>query len=181
MRRETVVRRQRHRHQPEFAHHPLPAHVDMFRFATIEAVEEETIRSWHVSDARHAPNMVGGPSTDNVQRFRRQPRTTLRSGGMVAASPSRCSSTDTLVPGGCVPCETCASCSGSPSRMTLRAAVPMASASASETWPASSITSVSTLPSKFCRANSHAVPAKSRTSCPAPAAVRRLLVIRRLL
>jgi len=29
---------------------------------------------------------------------------------------------------------------GSPSRITLRAAVPIASASASETWPASSIT-----------------------------------------
>ena len=37
------------------------------------------------------------------------------------------------------PCETCASCSGSPSRTTLRAHVPIASASASETWPASSM------------------------------------------
>ena len=65
-------------------------------------------------------------------------------GGIVRFSPSRCSSTERPVPSGCVPCETCASCSGSPSSTTLRAAVPIASASASDTCPASSMTSVST-------------------------------------
>ena len=54
------------------------------------------------------------------------------------------------VPSGCVPCETCASCSGSPSSTTLRAAVPIASASASDTCPASSITSVSTRAVEVC-------------------------------
>ena len=62
---------------------------------------------------------------------------------------------------GWVPCETWASCCGSPSRITLRAAVPIARASASATCPASSITSASSVPSSSSRANSHTVPASS--------------------
>ena len=53
------------------------------------------------------------------------------SGWTVSCSPSRCESTDAFAPGGCAPCETCASWFGSPSNTRLRAAVPTASASAS--------------------------------------------------
>jgi hypothetical protein len=49
----------------------------------------------------------------------------------------------------------------------LRAAVLIASASASDTCPASSMISVSTTPSSRVSANSHAVPAKSSVSSPA--------------
>ena len=69
------------------------------------------------------------------------------SGGIVGVVAEQVLEHRQPVPCGCVPCETCASCSGSPSSTTLRAAVPIASASASDTCPASSITSVSTLPS----------------------------------
>ena len=65
---------------------------------------------------------------------------------------------------GWMPCETWASCCGSPSSTRLRAQVPTASASASDIWPASSTNSVSTRPSMSSRANSHAVPATSSTS-----------------
>jgi hypothetical protein len=65
-----------------------------------------------------------------------------------------------------------------PSRMTFLAAVPIASASASDTWPASSITSVSMAPpSRSSYANSQAVPAKSSTSEPAAANVATSLVL----
>src|SRR5712691_938830 len=68
------------------------------------------------------------------ERSRKRPR----SSGIVCASPSRCSSTDTPEPCGWIPCVTCASCNGSPSKTSVRADVPIASASASDTWPASS-------------------------------------------
>ncbi len=88
--------------------------------------------------------------------------------GMVACSPSRCSRIEAPAPSGCVPCETWASWSGSPSSTTLRAAVPIASASASDTCPASSITRVSIAgaapPSRLSWAKSQAVPAKSIAS-----------------
>ena len=67
-------------------------------------------------------------------------------------------------PSGWIPCETWPSCCGSPSRTMLRAQVPSASASASETWPASSTNSVSTTPAMSSRAKSQAVPASSSTS-----------------
>ena len=62
-----------------------------------------------------------------------------RSSGIVGASPSKCSRTETPLPCGCSPCDTCASWSGSPSRIRFRAEVAIARASASETCPASSI------------------------------------------
>jgi len=46
--------------------------------------------------------------------------------------------TETPAPFGCVPCSTCASCCGSPTRTRFRAHVPIATASASDTCPASS-------------------------------------------
>src|SRR5947199_1365 len=63
------------------------------------------------------------PQTSGCMR-RVRSRKMPMSGGTVALAPSRCSRTDTPAPSGCVPWETWASCSGSPSRMTLRAAVP---------------------------------------------------------
>ena len=70
----------------------------------------------------------------------------------MSSPPSRCSSTDAAAPSGWIPCETWPSCCGSPSRTTLRAHVPSASASASETCPASSTNSVSTTPAMSSRA-----------------------------
>ncbi len=87
-----------------------------------------------------------------------------RSSGIVPFSASRCSSTDAPEPGGWTPCDTWASWSGSPSRMIDLAEVPIASASASEIWPASSITSTSRVWSRSSRAKSHDVPAISANS-----------------
>ena len=62
------------------------------------------------------------PQTSGCMR-RVWSRNRPRSGGIVASSPSRCSSTEAPAPGGWTPCETWASWSGSPSRTRLRAAV----------------------------------------------------------
>ena len=56
------------------------------------------------------------------------------------------------------------SCCGSPSSTTFRAAPETATTLASDTWPASSTNSVSTLPSMSSRAHSHGVPAATSTS-----------------
>jgi hypothetical protein len=38
-----MIRAQRGWSQPKFTHHPLAAHVDMWRFLTIKAIEEQAI------------------------------------------------------------------------------------------------------------------------------------------
>src|SRR5438270_5192945 len=80
----------------------------------------------------------------------------------VSSPPRRCCKTDAFAPGGCEPCETCASWFGSPSSTTFRAAVPTASTSAKDTCPASSTKSVSTDWSS--RENRNDVPATSCSS-----------------
>ena len=89
-------------------------------------------------------------------------RNTPSAGGTVSRSPSRCSSTETPEPRGCVPWLTCASCCGSPSSTIPRAAPAIASASASAICPASSTNSTSTAPRSSSRAHSHGVPAIRR-------------------
>ena len=65
--------------------------------------------------------------------------------GSVACSPSRCSSTEAPCPPGGCPARPGRAAADRRAGSTLRAAVPIASASASETCPASSITSVSSV------------------------------------
>jgi hypothetical protein len=50
--REAVVVRQDNGFEPEFADGPVPAHMDVPRFVTIEAVEEEPIRARNTGDRR---------------------------------------------------------------------------------------------------------------------------------
>ncbi len=80
------------------------------------------------------------------------------------------------VPSGCVPCETCASCSGSPS--STRCAPPCPSRARRRATPARPRRSRACrrVPSSASCANSHAVPAKSWTS---GAGVGELLALRR--
>src|SRR6266446_7868820 len=48
--REAVVVRQDNGFEPEFADGPVPAHMDVPRFVTVEAVEEEPIRARNTRD-----------------------------------------------------------------------------------------------------------------------------------
>jgi hypothetical protein len=41
------------RFQPKFANHFIPLHMDVFRFAAIEAIKEEAIGAWDIFDSWH--------------------------------------------------------------------------------------------------------------------------------
>ena len=49
-----MIRTQHDRGEPKLAHHPLAAYVDMRRFMTIKAVEEQAIRAWEIGNRWHA-------------------------------------------------------------------------------------------------------------------------------
>jgi hypothetical protein len=40
--------------QPKLSHHPLAAHMDVRRFITIKAVEEQAIGTWDIGNCGHA-------------------------------------------------------------------------------------------------------------------------------
>jgi hypothetical protein len=50
---EATIPGQNDRFDPELGLIPLPAHVNVCRFRTVEAVEEQPVRSANASDARH--------------------------------------------------------------------------------------------------------------------------------
>jgi hypothetical protein len=52
-----MIRAQRDWSQPKLTHHPLAAHVDMRRFLTIKAVEEQAIWAWDIGNRWHASHL----------------------------------------------------------------------------------------------------------------------------
>ncbi len=86
-----------------------------------------------------------------------------RSGGTVSLA-EQVLEHDACAPAGWIPCETWRELLRVAEQDDVPRAGASASASASETWPASSMNSVSTTPSISSRENSHAVPASSSTS-----------------
>jgi hypothetical protein len=52
--RKPMIRTQHNRSEPKLAHHPLAAYVDMRRFITVKAVEEQAIRAWDIGNCWHS-------------------------------------------------------------------------------------------------------------------------------
>jgi hypothetical protein len=52
-----MIRAQRNWSQPKLTHHPLAAHVDMWRFLTIKAIEEQAIGTWDIGNRWHASHL----------------------------------------------------------------------------------------------------------------------------
>ena len=52
-----MIRTQRDWRQPKLTHHPLAAHVDMRRFLTIKAIEEQAIGAWDIGNHWHASDL----------------------------------------------------------------------------------------------------------------------------
>ena len=86
-------------------------------------------------------------------------KSTPRSAGIVACPPLRCSSGDSAAIPGCEPFDGWGSCIGSPNKTTFFADVATAIASASESCPASSIMSKSTVSRMSSCAKAQVVPA----------------------
>src|SRR5262245_50926787 len=49
-----MIHTQGNRGQPKLTHHPLAAHMDVRRFMTIKAVEEQAIGTWNIGNRGHA-------------------------------------------------------------------------------------------------------------------------------
>src|SRR5215468_10017138 len=49
-----MIHTQGNRGQPNLTHHPLAAHMDVRRFMTIKAVEEQAIGTWNIGNRGHA-------------------------------------------------------------------------------------------------------------------------------
>ena len=117
--------------------------------------------------ARRPRPPAAGPRTSRPTRSGRRPGACARSAPGTRPRPAGRSrgrragarAPTRRTPRGCVPCETCASCCGSPSSTIPRPAPAIASASASAICPASSTNSTSTEPRSSSRAHSHGVPA----------------------
>lgn len=64
--RKPMIRTQHDRGEPEFAYHPLAAYVDMWRFVTIKAVEEQAIRAWNIGNRWHTIHLEQHGKTQRV-------------------------------------------------------------------------------------------------------------------
>src|SRR5262249_16269104 len=51
---KAMIHTQDNQEQPKLTHHPLAAHMDMRRFMTIKAVEEQAIGTWNIGNRGHA-------------------------------------------------------------------------------------------------------------------------------
>jgi hypothetical protein len=53
-----MIRAQRDWSQPKLTYHPLTAHVDMRRFLTIKAIEEQAIGAWDIGNRWHVSHLA---------------------------------------------------------------------------------------------------------------------------
>ncbi len=49
-----MIHTQGNRGQPKLTYHPLAAHMDVRRFMTIKAIEEQAIGTWNIGNRGHA-------------------------------------------------------------------------------------------------------------------------------